>query len=148
MWIHHDKYMSSLVSLVMPWCCHTWYYVLVLHQFRPDACAKLCAGLKWKMCPISTTWHYAGFGQSMEDWNFVTRKWWNDTEYGFTKTKDIYFDVPDDDALPIGIQEVVAFGIAANHFCNSPLHLRETGKYMFWKSRCDKLTGVDRLTWQ
>ena len=44
-----------------------------------------------------------------------------------------HLNVPDDDTLPIGIEEVVAFGIATNHFRNSPLHLRETGEYMFWK---------------
>lgn len=27
-----------------------------------------------------------------------------------------YINVPDDDTLPVGIQEVVAFGIPANHF--------------------------------
>lgn len=27
-----------------------------------------------------------------------------------------YFNVPDDDTLSIGIQEVVAFGITTNHF--------------------------------
>lgn len=27
-----------------------------------------------------------------------------------------YFNVPDDDTLSIGIQEVVAFGVATNHF--------------------------------
>lgn len=48
-----------------------------------------------------------------------------------TFENDNYFNVPDDDTLPIGIEEVVAFGITTNNFCNSPLHLRETGKYMF-----------------
>lgn len=47
---------------------------------------------------------------------------------GFLKK---YLNVSDDDTLPIGIEEVVAFGITANHFRNSPLHLRETGEYMF-----------------
>lgn len=47
------------------------------------------------------------------------------------KKMENYINVPDDHTLPIGIQEVVAFGIPANHFWNSPLHLRETGEYMF-----------------
>lgn len=44
-----------------------------------------------------------------------------------------YFNVPDDDTFPIGVEEVVAFGITTDHFCNSPLHLWETGKHTFWK---------------
>lgn len=43
-----------------------------------------------------------------------------------------YFNIPDDDTLSIGVEKVVSFGIATNHLCNSPLHLRETGKDMFY----------------
>ena len=46
-----------------------------------------------------------------------------------------YINVPNDDTLPIGIQEVFAFGVTADHFCNSPLHLWETGEYTFCKER-------------
>lgn len=45
--------------------------------------------------------------------------------------KETYFNIPNDDTLPVGIQEVVAFGVTANHFGNSPLHLWETGEYKF-----------------
>lgn len=39
-----------------------------------------------------------------------------------------YIDISDDDTLPVGIQEVVAFGVSSEDFGDSPLHLRETGE--------------------
>lgn len=44
---------------------------------------------------------------------------------------ETYFNIPNDDTLPISIQEVVAFGVTTNHFGNSPLHLWETGEHEF-----------------
>lgn len=44
---------------------------------------------------------------------------------------ETYFNIPNDDTLPISIQEVVAFGVTTNHFGNSPLHLWETGEHKF-----------------
>lgn len=52
---------------------------------------------------------------------------WN---MAFTKT-ETYFNIPNDDTLPICIQEVVAFGVTTDHFRNSPLHLWETSEYKF-----------------
>ena len=43
---------------------------------------------------------------------------------------EIYINISDDDALPVGVEKVVAFGIATYDFCDSPFHLREAGKDM------------------
>ena len=48
-----------------------------------------------------------------------------------------YIDISDDDALPVGVQEIVAFGISTDDFGDSPLHLREAGEDMFCVHRVE-----------
>lgn len=48
-----------------------------------------------------------------------------------------YFNVPYDDRLPVGIQKVVVLGVSSNHFCNTSLHLRETGEHRLYKQKPD-----------
>lgn len=65
-----------------------------------------------------------------------------------------YIYVPDDDTLPVGVEEVVAFGISTKDFGNSSFHLREAGKYMLCvnkKEMCIIIIiislGIDLFGW-
>lgn len=67
---------------------------------------------------------------------FILVKGWSSLSNLTARWED-YFNVPYDDRLPVGIQEVVVFGISSNHFWNTSLHLRETGEHRLYKQKPD-----------
>lgn len=55
-----------------------------------------------------------------------------------------YINVPDDDAFPIGVEEVVSFGVTSKGLGDTPLHLGEAGKDFLWVQRGKKRTIIKK----
>lgn len=56
-----------------------------------------------------------------------------------------YINISNDDALPVGVQEVVAFRVSTEDFGDSPLHLREAGEDVLCKCREKSKLSYARL---